>query len=366
MNIDTLLIVGNGFDLQAKLKSDFISFMKWVAKQNDDFTNKNIWYFLLNKTFFDNSQAYIGDAKRRFITVSQVFKHFIDVSNSENWMDVEYFVFKFLTNKECFLRFEEVYENICDRGFDKKDYFCLPQDNVNLILFDNIKTRRDEPFIYDYLFESLNEFESKFKEYLQSLVENEVYKNNISKIIGSMDLDIDNLRILNFNYTNILPNSFMSRECHVHGSLLDDVIIGVDLEEVEKSNIDIGLKKNIYRFTKTYRKLLRTDKTSILSKKYNRIIIYGHSLSNQDFSYFKSVFDCCKIEELKTPIEFWYSDNIQGRDKNEIRDNYVKKIAELFLKYGESLSNKMNGDNLMNKLMLNNKLLVPKAFNFID
>ena len=205
----------------------------------------------------------------------------------------------------------------------------------------------------EFVYNELKLFESSFKDYLTNDVKQkqEDYAKRSAEIFAEIVPHGDNGVVLNFNYTNPnLPNSF--KQINVHGSLKDkEIIIGIDGNDASK--------EFMIPFTKTYRKLLVTSNLPVLASNYDEIIIFGHSLGGQDYSYFQSIFDYVDLYHGKTKISFIYSDYFIDKNqttplqrKTEVADS----LFALMNNYGQTLDNKDHGKNLLHKLLLEGRI----------
>lgn len=95
------------------------------------------------------------------------------------------------------------------------------------------------------------------------------------------------------------------------------------------------------------------------------IKFYGHSLSEADYSYFQSIFDGINLYEGNTRLIFFYRprrDNtaVEGAriPDNDAANEMKDKVTKLLLTYGNTLTNKDHGKNLIHKLILEGRLNV--------
>ena len=237
-----ILILGNGFDIDLGLKTGYRDFMN----------NDNYWPFQKEP----ESYSPLGQELKKI--------------KEENWYDVE----------RALLQFAKSYRQSTD-PFER-------DPNV----FTNCR--------YDY--ECLV---SALAEYLQAQQdEGEVNTDSVAfrvlkRLLGNKSLDV----IYSFNYTDIkkilqripgLP-SINIPIVNVHGKLNDHtLILGVN----EKEELSYNQFQYLYKtFNRHYRSnSLRYD---ILTSQ--EIIIFGHSLSEVDYSYFEDFFfSLCQRDEDKS------------------------------------------------------------------
>lgn len=170
--------------------------------------------------------------------------------------------------------------------------------------------------------------------------------------------------ILSFNYTALFDLLEVDSPClysNVHGKLCNHSCNN----DCSNSSIIFGIDDNLIHskteysvlrlFSKTYRKMYDTSNpTSILPPNNIPLTIkfYGHSLSEADYSYFQSIFDYYDLySNSKVNLIFYYSEGHEQTDA----------IYKLINTYGQSLSNKDQGKNLIHKLLLENRLKIEKV-----
>lgn len=351
--VKKLLIIGNGFDLHIDLKSRFRDFFEngeikiieeWIKSNKIKIKDVNFFSLLLYNSFYRKKERIQVDILE-YVDVDYIQKYneaFKLDKYPVNWMDVESFI-----------------KAVLDSYFMVvlSQYFNGPDDlisNYNICVGDNlgdflshIYNKYDKKLsMYDFLYLELRQFEEKFSNYMKEQVTDEYEKNANQFLDKLVDLSFSGT-IINFNYTKI--NSSRFNEINVHGDLNSSIIIGIDSTDCKKTSIP---------FTKTFRKMEMKNNVSILEDSFNEIIIYGHSLGEQDYSYFQSIFDYLNIYSNKIKIRFIYSDNFLDTDKekNEYKYDKIKDVFLLLDKYGETLDNKAHGKNLKHKLLLEGRL----------
>ena len=331
-------------------------------------------------------------------------------------------------NKEFFLR-ERIGQDIIDFIYDSpnylNEYIELQRGLINYVQTGNVRDffKLYNHIVFNVLLSELKIFEDNLNEYISNLVlKSPNYSQNFLNLIN----DISEKRpynVLSFNYTfypkiKIFPNEARERpnfddtitsqlsgyregkeiliekavpqNCtnftNIHGSIYEPVPI---IKGVKNSNIVIGIdsvgidaKDDLFRFTKTY-SLLECNlfDNHCLQKGIKSIKVYGHSLSEADYSYFQSIFDFYDIYDSDVKIVFYYTDQrnrntvkdekgrIKVRDlRLEVEESYwereknkktlVDNVIKLIEKYGETLDNKDHGRNLLHKLLLEGRLRI--------
>ena len=181
-------------------------------------------------------------------------------------------------------------------------------------------------------------------------------KNRLADIFD----ELNDAFILNFNYTALFDILEVENPCchnNVHGKLCNEHCV----KDCNDSNIIFGIDDNLIQsqgassdfrlFSKTYRKMLNSDKyiMTLPPNDDNSIEIkfYGHSLSEADYSYFQSIFDYYDLySNSNISLTFYYSKGFENYDA----------VYRLISSYGKSLTNKEQGKNLIHKLLLENRL----------
>lgn len=364
--MNRLIIIGNGFDLHCKLESSFKDYIKFFLKK----------YEFIKE--IKKSKENLIKLKEIASEVS-VWEVLLSVeSKKENWYDVESYMQKKLIDEVMYqIRISESeYEDekgtffercySCDFIKDSQECHMIPQYQLDIvrILFDAYGNKRND---WDYFRMFIKNqtllFERNFSEYLLGVLRiNETYYDEqgnlleqlISKSKGKMN------KILSFNYTDIkLENRrFKITDVqHVHGKLSDEnIIIGIDYKNF--SSLQTG-----FLYSKTYRKMnmeLNKTKNDILND-IDEIVFYGHSLNEQDYSYFQAIFDRLDIYNKQIKIMFYYSIDHFPEPKSVNGDkDQMDKVSRLIETYGTTFNNKDHGKNLLHKLLLESRLNLVK------
>ncbi|WP_155287879.1 AbiH family protein [Lacticaseibacillus zhaodongensis] len=208
------------------------------------------------------------------------------------------------------------------------------------------------------------------------------YKESSKRLIDSV-LSVDHkqqyVQVLNFNYS--LPTIEKTKYLHyypltpslnIHGSIEDaevsdsnisGIIIGYDYQIL----LDLPeLVDDMAPFTKTFRiselntalaKSPNNSRNMHLNYEVDKISIIGHSLSSADDSYFRTIFDAADLYDGTVILEYRYT-NYPGRDQSiSIETESLQKINALLIRY-VTASRQENKDNLLHKLLLENRLIL--------
>lgn len=240
---DTLLILGNGFDLSFGLKTSY-----------GDFMNSEIFKDFANTT-------YLG----RYLDNVQ--------NGSKNWVDIEQELSK----------------------------YCLEINSGGLM--DAMKKYGPSLLQKEYglLKSSLKEYLHSEISRCQTIN----LKSPVEELISFVTYG-DNNKIATFNYTPLVEyiteNDFCGNDklLHIHGSLNDnDIVFGVE--------DDVELPKKHAFLYKAYSNSKRTHRFARWLQNAPNIIFYGYSLGDTDRQYFAEFFKAlCKFCKTNKKIVFYH------------------------------------------------------------
>lgn len=216
---------------------------------------------------------------------------------------------------------------------------------INVFSFDP-----EQDKLSDFLLIHLNIIENVFAKYLLKEVKgNTDYENKAQLVLSKLSGNTP-YNLLDFNYTEPKSQTLeVSR--NIHSTLENNPIFGIDSAEVNAN-------ANYYQFTKTYRIMrlaVDNSNTQLLPKSVNKIIFYGHSLSQADYSYFQSIFDYYNIYSENITLIFYYS-KYGNYDIKEIAKDQFDKVSRLLENYGKSIPDK--GKSLLPKLLLEKRVKI--------
>lgn len=366
-----LIILGNGFDLKCGLKSSYTDFFK-NRYETENFTRLEKIIRTIGGSITDENRIVLDEFSVWDLVFYSIYSEIIN-NNEILWVDVEKELFNFFFNKKNgSTQFELLYKYIIDEPvqFNVNDHLFLLSNfltlkNYNLTM--EVKHREDPRILSMLLRTELEVFEEKFANYLSSIINNTYKvssKNTLQQIISlGNNYEMCETKILSFNYTNqIYNNSLESKiEClNIHG-LFDNgtIVFGFDLVQANKANKenDANFSDAFQEFSKTYKVLLNSfngESNMLFKTKPNHIKFYGHSLGEADYSYFQSIFDIVDLYNSETILTFLYSD-YKG-DSILRRNEQLRESFKLLQDYGNTLTNKEHGKNLLHKLILENRL----------
>ena len=385
MKNKNLYIIGNGFDLYLKLKTSYDDFFETKLESNNNeysVMRKNIWQDIEKKAkgLFDGAELskVINRTKLPELQNNSIFLLYLLLEKDneiEYWNDVEKKIFPCAKeleklselNDESFLKEFQYFTNEYIEDFKQNE------EIIRKIILRKCIQQKKYREDYNYLVE-LNKFEKEFGDYIKEINEKVFtedvngFRDNkfIDKIHKVFQEDKNETNIvINFNYTTYLKEmDYISEMTNVHGTF-ENPIFGID-------NTEIGNDREFYYLTKTSRVLFNNtikEEFKLPNKiEISKICFFGHSLARADYSYFQSIFDYYDIYNSEVKLEFKYYNYIKDKKeltdeekeerKDEVKLNMHKSVIELMNDYGNTASNKSRGQNLLHKLILENRIKI--------
>ena len=262
---DTILILGNGFDISLGRKTKY-----------SDFCDSILWPF---DSEYENKMGLGNHLYQR-----KAIKYPID-----RWIDLEEELFKYCKEGESRLKqFESLYSKLDKRTLLEND-------------------RED----YDLLCDHLSEY---FKGVQEDFIDTESPAARvISKLSGRIE------RIFCFNYTNLkkleerIPNlpKFEDQQSivYIHGKVDDNTaILGID----DQQEINRDYRFMVKQFNKNFFRVNVNKESNSLDKALRvegqNIVFFGCSFGENDIDYFKSFFNDLETIRPNSITVFTYDD----------------------------------------------------------
>lgn len=348
--INIKFVLGNGFDLHLGLKTRYKDFFE--ADEGMKVVNEWFEKLVFNQNHFPF--ACINENELEIIlnknanTIWDLY-FYIKSEKLKNWCDVEEEIYKSLIKNPV--------DSFWDKVFNKQKNYDFVNLRINNFYSHEIfpiylKTRgvanipTREKF-YFFLLEELNTFERKFCKYIASQINEIEYtlntKDCLQKWLGTPFDSRRDISIDTFNYTTPRINSVQTY--NINGTL-DNAIFGIDNPPINEEDITCIFRKTYRRFKNDMRTQLVSEET-----KFDNIVIFGHSLNEQDYGYFFPVFDRMKISSslFEGKIIFAYTTYYDKENEDLIEHNYRMKVMKLLASYEEYVFGKKNNrllDNL--------------------
>jgi hypothetical protein len=389
--VNTLLIIGNGFDLYCDLRTSYSDYYAYKTKKWPLLRNFDSLYLQLNTEFNKFESAFISfinDYGIDIFTHISIWDLFFVCKNGNkaqpDWYNIEEQIANSLLKlREGIPFWNKVYGYINYQSLNiNQDAHNALQDGAGLeklismtikyvhcekisygdrIKYDenvHFRLRHIEQNWNDFLLEQLKLLEKDFKEYvIDTQNNNQFYKLSQKNLFERLIIK-GNANLLSFNYTSVYPTSIFQTVENVHGKVAGkgEIIFGIDNTNCKPGDMS-------YVFTKTYRKVAmyttypEKEVNDILVDKINRIIIFGHSLNEQDYSYFQSIFDHYDLYNSNIKLNFRYHVYDQQME-TAIKRIHINRIVSLLDKYASSIENRSKGGNLIHKLLVEGRLII--------
>jgi len=300
---DVKLIIGNGFDLACGLNSSYSAFFNSnQTKKLHEFYDK----FTKDPTLIIPEESNIWDFCFYLI---QFEKDPLNI-DTINWKDVESNIKSLL-----FKRFGKIPFKLKYGFVTNKTQSVNSQHYINNYLHSVYNFGdKDQKNYYKFLLKQLEIFENRFASYIKKQMEENNYQQRARMLLGLYPDEFikyngglsfatkkypeTNLKSIDtFNYTTPdvfyeLKEKYNIKIRHVNGTLDDGAIFGID-------NNGINITDDRYIFTKTYRKmkLLIDGHREPFERHFKNAVVFGHSLSEADYSYFFSILDNLNLYE---------------------------------------------------------------------
>lgn len=373
--MNSLYILGNGFDLYMGMKTRYNDFFKEkgyssIREKLREKLDKVKRDFIINislketgiyaKEIFDPIQELKNLEKNIFEVIEGIenlFLLYLIMSNDEliDWKDVEKQIKPYIEyTKKVLSNMQKSAEEITWKNLSDNE----KSNELELFIFRKFIDKKVDVNIKNMELKELNKFEKEFGEYIRKLekpLRQEIpddFGNKIIKIFNKLknELKESNINVLTFNYTDYLKEYF-GVYINIHGTA-DNPIFGIDFKSINEN------QQYIY-FTKTSRVLeANIEKEKITSPllyigETRKIVFFGHSLAEADYSYFQSIFDYYDIYNSGIELKFLYYNY-----SDEAKDNIHTSVMNLINTYGKSLDNKDKGSNLLHKLLLESRIKI--------
>lgn len=317
------LVIGNGFDLQCKLHSSYKDYFEKFSTIKD-----SIGKWARMDSFPGSVNALkIFIPNHDDINVWDCFFYYKINSDIElkNWCDVETEMLGSFVKDSSKKSFWETVFYCYTHNFSR------PKDDIRKVaeflwektdgqVFEDLKD------FYSYLLDELRKFEQRFGGFIYEQQDSDYeqqYELLVEELCGSENL----ISIDSFNYT-VLRKAGLQQVNNINGNY-EKPIFGIDSK-------NILVKSPEYIFTKTYRRIENdTDNGDVFKdQEFENIVVYGHSLSPHDYSYFFPIMDKLKLYDFTQKGQMVFAYCVYDKKKeNEIKTTHRFAIAKLIEAY---------------------------------
>lgn len=372
------LVIGNGYDLHCGLKSSYADFFMRDVGKNDYF-NKWLDEFegKISLNDFDAEQSK-EDVWVEFKNIDKLniwdlfFYIKTKIANQNNkkvwlWCDIETVMYNSLKSYDSregntnLFTWEYVYKVVnkeMQANFDCFEVYVMAKvilKKRNMEGFKNI----DE--FYYYILDELNQFEKEFGMFIDKKRYSYYYSSfkvtnsdfeNRSKMTLQKLCNVDNLvSIDSFNYDDI-ANDDLNKILHNINGNLENPIFGIDSNLCRASDPR-------FIFTKTNRRM-ELEMIYFECQKdiaFDNVIVYGHSLSSNDYSYFFPLLDKLEMTNFLSNKKIIFGFSVYDIEKEtEIKRKNRLNIQKLFEAYANYKGLK-DVNRLLDSLTTQNRVL---------
>lgn len=358
----TLLIIGNGFDLHCGLKTHFSDYFE------SELRTKKISDFYMNLCQDLHSFDYQQDFSRPLVHLYQdmislpsvweacflalKYRHDNRVGRffpflSAEWNDVEKVVRTSLYEEPgAFFSFPRIFALVygmanqttlsdqsraIDNGIEwllSRLIFNSPRFRDTTILSEK-DIKKSKNLFYDYLLNELEIFERSFGLFVHSQIDgNDEYSEKAHSLSSRLSDEARDVTVESFNYSR--PQLACCGFRNIHGTTADPVF-GIDVQGIDPSDPR-------YRFTKASRCLSLAIRDEEQPRPnfnlIDKIVIYGHSLNPQDYTYFFNIFKTKRIQDPLSSCELVFPYSVyEGTCKENEQKKLHDSVAGLFNSY---------------------------------
>lgn len=372
------LVIGNGYDLHCGLKSSYADFFMRDADKNNYFNNwLDDFKEKINLNAFTTEQSkedvWVEFKSIDELNIWDLFFYIETKTTNQNnkeawlWCDIEtvmYNSLKSYDSRECntnLFRWEHVYKAITKK-MPKEFKFWKIYVMAKVILEKrNMEGFKNIDEFYYYILDELNQFEKEFGMFIDK--KRYLYSNFLLKIPNTdfekrskMTLqelcNVDNLvSIDSFNYDDIGDENLNKILHNINGNL-ENPIFGIDSNLCRASDPR-------FIFTKTNRRM-ELEMINFECQKdiaFDNVIVYGHSLSSNDYSYFFPLLDKLEMTNFLSNKKIIFGFSVYDREKEtEIKRKNRLNIQKLFEAYANYKELK-DVNRLLDSLTTQNRVL---------
>ena len=381
------LILGNGFYLHCGLKSSYSDFFESPTEKTKYDAIRNWLDNLVKKQSLSLSEIaieiddFFRDDKRFESTSVWDLFFAMDKNKNRMWCDVEKEISNSLFKVEDhgqhpvpIVSWKRVYQTTKEEKLDESNRranilakFCLKKNNG--VPFEDLDS------FYLFLLEQLRQFESEFGMYIVTQITvsndfltkyNRFYLPAAASTLESL-CNLENLTSLdtfNFSPLNFLDNfdKIKDKIGYVNGNWKSP-IFGIDSTLYPSKDIR-------HIFSKTYRRmeLDMVEENTNPNPEFDNAIVYGHSLGENDYSYFFPLLDKLKMTDFGANGKIVFDFSIYDESKAiSIRKSYREAIYRLFEQYavfkgmGEDSGRLLDGLTTQGRVLLNEIEPIPNS-----
>lgn len=373
------IVFGNGADLYCGLKtsySDFFENQKHLYSYIDN--SFRSFYGVLNDntmklleiTFYIESDLNMQPWLKNQLTIWDLLFYFAfkamnkDIDKGILWCDVEKIIHDSFvkssvsdSDNTSIIRWDIVDFLLGKKDIDKKDPLHSFVASYSYVLKNKIRGCGDYDF-FTFLKNELILFEKKFGKYIEKETSNiRGLTNKRVKLVESLANISKISSIDTFNYSKMSFGKHELEQRHINGDYLNP-IFGIDksFDDLKKNRLIVQADEFVKTSRRIEQDLLDNQMTS--NKAFDHVVVFGHSLNQQDYSYFYPLLDQIKINDTTSTSKFVIAYHIYDDKKSEeIRRGIKQNLLRFFSSYEKEHLGSFDG-RLLDYLTTQNRIIL--------
>jgi hypothetical protein len=324
------LVIGNGFDLQCGLHSSYADYFKNVQHLMDSLSEWDRLFTSVENYLHDTTANNFWRQPQYFDVINTWDCFFYYRANSRidsiNWCDIE----KEMLDSFTLTKYSFFWDEVYSLG-ENKYYTPKKKEHNRLMVAAFIRRKRNEQWFvnkqefYFFLLDELKKFELRFGDFIKEQ-QTEEYKKNYENLVVSLCNYSNLTSIDSFNYSVFEQEGY--RQININGNY-SMPIFGIDSQRVTTN-------APYYIFSKTYRRIENDteNKRFDVDPEFENVIVYGHSLCENDYSYFFPIMDKLKLYDFTAEGQIVFAYRVYDKEReSEIKTKYRLAIASLIEAY---------------------------------
>ena len=370
------LVIGNGFDLHCGLKSKYSDYFiyykakyEYIKKWIISFGSEIIANRFIGKPFYE-----LGETFERFDEVNVWDIIFEILSDEESfdfrWCDIETAMIDCLTDSAIDkikiphqkVNLLDVYNTIQDPDIDIGG---VTPNFLALVTFvfrkRDFKSFADKTDYYEFLLNELRKFEINFGKYIKRQHDyfdhfinhhNSDYDYKATETIKLL-CNADNLiSIDSFNYGAFSNEKLDALLRNINGNL-NMPIFGIDTTRFRSSDT-----RSIFSKTNRRMELDMLVNSTYEQKEFDNVVVFGHSLSRNDYSYFYPLLDKLNMTDFSANNRIVFAFSIFDEKRSyAIKAEHRKAINQLFTSYARYKGFNEEPERLLDALTTQGRIL---------
>lgn len=352
-------VIGNGFDLYCGLNTRYGDFfdskMDTYIRMEDFKYSFNLNERRLNRIIIMKMKEFLRNNDFGFWDFLFYFDP--DRKNKNLWCDVELFLYNFFNtqNNEKSL-FDIVYDCVKRKTISSNDSEWLDLPIIYLLAMKSTTITKID--FATFLLDELQKFEKEFGEYIEEEFKRgrkRDYQQKANNLLRTVLSYSKNICIDTFNYT-MIENIFTKYPInHINGNH-ENPIFGIDATIFNNLHPEYIFSKSYRRMTADFLELERVN--GCLNRDFDALVIFGHSLNEQDYSYYFPIFDYMGLLDItsKKTIVFLYNIYEEGK-RRKIKNDNIKNLLNMLNAYEKTKTGKVKDYRLMDTLTATDRII---------